>query len=308
MNIKEFIENIINELEFEYFDGTDTWKFYKHLKVKINNSKFLKIATSNDGSDLLIEDNNEDHAIKNLYVTNQGYFSYYCFSFTELFHRKQLVKIYNKLRKSKSIDYINLLEEFSFDLGCLYWVASGCLTSEYDEKIYNKKRNEVAIVNLIKIAEENDPRACSEVASYYSMENPNSEQEFNYLKKATIKGDYLSKKKLVEYIIEERNSEIKLALSILTELQVFKDLNPWTNYTEANIYLKGIGIPKDLTHGLHLLKESSNQKNPMAMADYSYFLFNGIGIEEDKNLAKNILLEANQISNGRFKEILDRMN
>lgn len=308
MNLQLFIENAANELSFKHDDGTGIWHFHGHQKVNFNNSYYVKIATSQDGSDLLLVDNNDDFRSKNLYVNNEGYLSYYSFSLNEIFYRKKLVKIYSKLQKSRSIDYLNLLEEFGFDLGCLYWVASGIMTSIFDEKFYDEKRNKIAIKKLKEVAEKNDPRACSELASYYSVEEQDPEMEFLFLKKAIIKGDYLSKKKLVEFITEECNSEIELALTILTELKNLSNISAWAYYTEANIFLKGIGLVKDIKRGLFLLNTAVNHKYPMAMADYAYFLFNGIGIEQDKVLAKNLLFEANKIANGRFTDILKMMD
>jgi hypothetical protein len=308
MNLELFIETVTTESPFKHSDGTDIWHFHGHQKVVLNNSSYLKIATSKDGSTLLVADNSDDFKNRNLYMDNEGYLSYYCFSLTEIFHRKKLIKMYDKLRKSKSSEYLKFLEDFKFDLGCLYWVASGSMTSIFDEKLYDEKRNKISIKALKEIAEQNDPRACSEVASYYSIEEQNSELEFYFLRKAAIKGDYLSKKKLVEFITEEKNSEIELALTILTELKDLRATTAWAYYTEANIFLKGIGFAKDIKKGLLLLDTAVNHKYAMAMADYAYFLFNGIGIEQNKDFAKNLLLEANKIANGRFTDILNKMN
>lgn len=308
MSLEFFIETVTNESPFKHADGTDIWHFHRHQKVVLNNASYLKIATSEDGSTLFVADNNDNFKNRNLYMDNEGYLSYYCFSLTEFFYRKKLIKIYNKLRKLKSSDYLKFLDDFKFDLGCLYWVASGSMTSIFDEKLYDEKRNKISIEALKEIAEQNDPRACREVASYYRLEEENSELEFYFLKKAAIKGDYLAKKELVEFITEEKNSDIEFALNILTELKELTNTTAWAFYTEANIFLKGIGLAKDTKKGLLLLDTAVNHKHAMAMADYAYFLFNGIGIEQNKDLAKNLLLDANKIANGRFTDILKKMN
>ena len=307
MNLELFIKTVTNGSPFKHADGTDIWCFHGHQKVVLNNASYLKIARSEDGSTLLVADNNVNFINRNLFIDNEGYLSYYCFSLTEFFHRKKLIKIYDKLRKSKSSDYLKFLDDFKFDLGCLYWVASGSMTSILDEKLYNEKRNKISIEALKEIAEQNDPRACSEVAIYYSLEEQNSELEFYFLKKAAIKGDYLAKQQLVDFIIEEKNSDIELALTILTELKDFTNTTSWAFYRESNIFLKGIGLAKDTKKGLQLLETAVNHKHVMAMADYAYFLFKGIGLEQNKNLAKNLLLEANKISNGRFTDILNKI-
>lgn len=308
MTFELFLDKVRKESSFKHLDGTDIWHFHAHQKIVINNLSYLKIATSEDESDLLVADNNDDFTSKNLYMYNGAYLSYYCFSFAEIFHRKKLIKMYDKLRKSTSNDDLKYLIDFKFDLGCLYWVASGSMTSIFDEKHYDENRNKLLIEELKKVAEHNDPRACSKVASYYCMEEQNSELQFYYLKKAAIKGDYLSKKEVVEFIIDKMNAEIKLALMILKELKDLANTKAWAYYTEANIFLKGNGVPKDLKKGLLLLETAANYKYAMAMADYAYFLFNGIGIEKNKNLAKEMLLEANKIANGRYSVILNKMN
>ncbi len=310
MKLEQFIEDVISERPFDHADGTDIWHFHQHQDIILNNAHYTKIATSLDGSDLVILNNNGDLRSKNLYMNNEGYISYYCFSLTEIYHRKKLVKMFYKLKKSKPepIDYVKLLEDFSFDLGCLYWIASGIMTSVFDEKLYDENRNKLTIGKLQEVAEQNDPRACSEVASYYCFEVQNSELEYQFLRKATLKGDYLSKKKLVEHIVEERNSEIEVALTILSELKELTDTISWAYYTEAHIFLKGIGLPKDIKRGLQLLGTAAHHKYPLAMADYAYFLFNGIEIEPNKELSRNLILEANKLSNNRFIDVLKRMN
>lgn len=308
MKLEYFIENVATGRSFDHADGTDIWHFHQHQKIKINNTDYLKIATSQDGSELSIMNNSDDLGSKSLYINNEGYLSYYCFSLTEIFHRKKLIKMFNKLKKSKSIDHIKLLEDFSFDLGCLYWIASGSMTSILDEKNFNEKRNKLTIEKLKEVAEQNDPRACSELASYYCIEEHNPELECYFLRKAALKGDYLSKKKLVEHIVEERNSQIVEAFAILSELKEITNTKAWAYYPEANIFLKAIGLPKDIKRGLQLLETSANLKYPLAMADYAYFLFNGIDIEQNKELAKSLIFEANRLTNGRFSDILKSMN
>ena len=308
MNLDDFINKISNQESFDLNDGADIWSFGQHKKLNYDQKKYIQIAISAEDYVLVIEDNDDSISTKNIFILFSDSCDYYCFSLIELFYRKELISKSDKLKQTKKKNFETEIDAFSFDLGCLYWIATGIYTSVFEEKFYSESRNQLAVELLKKVAEFNDPRACSEIASYYLFEEENEELYFFYLKKATIKGDWIPKKELVEYIIEKRNFKIELVFKLLSELRNLAHTKPWSIHTEANLYLKGICVEKDLTKGLQLLEEAATLKHPIAMADLSYFLFHGFGCKQDKYRAKNLLEEANRLSNGRYSDLLKFLN
>lgn len=63
----------------------------------------------------------------------------------------------------------------------------------------------------------------------------------------------------------------------------------------------------DEVKGLQFLEEAVTLKYPIAMADLSYFLYHGIGTHTDKKRAKELLSVANDLSKGRYKELLTKL-
>jgi hypothetical protein len=306
MLYEEFINDIANEVKFDFFDGTDTWSFKDHTPLVIGNKKFISIAES-ESNCLLALDPNEGIEKSVVLFIEEDEWNFFALSLMELFHRKELIKINKKISRNRNLDFETYLQDYKACYGCLYWIASGIYTSVFDGKKHSPERNKKVIPILSAIGAIGDPRACNDLASYYTMEEESPEMVLKWKLKSLLWGDNLDKRKVADFILEERHDHIDLAVKLLEEMRASNYSVPWTYWQEANIYLKGINVEKDLPKGLKLLKAAVDMDYALAMADYSYFLHNGIGIKQNKAAALEMLERANVLNDNRYADILETL-
>jgi|GEM_PF-5987098 len=306
MKFEEFINNITLEIPFEFYDENNLWQFGKPVIKSIRNRKYRVIAVTAEGLEAALDSTAAaDKGI--VWICEEGGVSFFTLSLKEWFHRKELLKIHQKIIRSMLLKYNEYFDKYADCHGCLYWIASGILSRLYDGKKHDADATLMALDLLKQIADKEDPRACSDLASYYVLEDSNSGLEFKYKKMAIINGSFLDRRKLAEFIIDEKQDEIPFALSILKDLRDENECVDWSYWQEANIYLKGLNVEKDQAKGILLLQEAVKLGHPVAIADYSYFLYNGIGIDQDKIKGIEYLEKANKLMNGRFTEHIKKL-
>ncbi|EMR02247.1 SEL1-like repeat protein [Cesiribacter andamanensis] len=308
MTHPQFLQALQEAADFRFSDGTDTWLFTASRPlVQVEGQNFIVLAEDELGESQMGIRAQEEPSRANLFLIEEGEATFMALSASELYHRKALLGYFSQLSSGKRKAYDDLLEQYKDCSGCLYWIASGLMTSEYDGRRYNPQRNRQAAELLEQVAAAGDPRACRDLASYYSWQADKREQAFHWMLKAASLGDLADKKRLADDIIDDWPDKIALALDLLAQLQAANYARGWCLWKEANIYLKGTGLPVDLKKGLGLLEAAAALEWAPAMADLSYFMYKGIGMEADQQQAIALLQKANSLSPNRYTDILKQL-
>lgn len=225
-------------------------------------------------------------------------------SLSEMFNKGAVQNITRKIASNKIKQYDTYIERYNNCPGSLYWIACALITSEYDDH-YSKARNNKALKLFKSIAPLGDPRVCKELADYFLFTKNDIEKSLSWRKQSIDNGNIHDLREYADSIIDDAPIHINDALQALHQMQDL-NINPgWAYWKEGFIYMKGLGVEKDLQKGFQLTEKAHLLGHPVAKGDLAFFYYKGMGTEKDLQKALELLEEANKISrakNAQLKE------
>jgi TPR repeat protein len=224
-------------------------------------------------------------------------------SLSEIVNKEEVQNIAKKISSNKIKVYDTYIDRYRDCPGSLYWLACALMTSEYDDH-YSKSRNNKAFKLFKSLAPHGDPRVCKELADYFLFIKSDIEESLKWRKKSIDNGNLQDLREYADSIIDDAPTHIHDALAALHQMQEL-NINPgWAYWKEGFIYMKGLGVEKDLKKGFHLTEKGHLLGHPVAKSDLAFFYYQGMGTEKDLHKALELLEEANKISrekNARLK-------